>query len=525
MIVLIPVSRFRVAYEIARGRPYSRLERRVLEAISDGGTTLRALTATFQVHERLLIESVVTLVNAGWVAVAGGPEATFVLTAEGKAAIDTGRDPLSVVVSQARPHIVLLERVTGQLARHSEARSYRREDLADVWKSAALLRSRIPRNTLDEARVQKLLPSDPGEWIRWVGPITLASKNTHFVPVNVSDETDQVSGLPTAWLKPLTPHAVEAAHRRRARDAEDTARPARHRDAESVTPQLRNSRRVRRASFISVANRAAQQAPQQAQMTLRQDSVLIGAEAHDRALAAALNSASGNFLIATPNIDPDRLTAFLAEATGAVKRHVRVDILPGRTYDRFQQSAVLDAMNRAGYQAVGNEARALLRSGKQATGSGASLLLYDDKPGRLVAVVGDHDWLGAPSTSTTVSIRTAEQCIASNLAWAAASLWVSAQPGPDVGAADRWRHLASAAEELSAEENAGMESPVSGGDTSIELIIDDEHVTIPPQHENVIRIGRFCSAADSGGNSLLGISLQLTGPGARFVRSRHEMLR
>ena len=80
MIVLIPVSRFRVAYEIARGRPYSRLERRVLEAIADGGATLHALTTTFKVHERLLIESVVTLVNVGWVAVTGGAEATFVLT-------------------------------------------------------------------------------------------------------------------------------------------------------------------------------------------------------------------------------------------------------------------------------------------------------------------------------------------------------------------------------------------------------------------------------------------------------------
>lgn len=249
MIVLVPVSRFRVAYEIARGRPYSRLERRVLEAIAERGATLHDLTAAFQIHERLLIESVVTLVNAGWVAVAGGTEATFVLTAEGKAAIDTGQDPMSVVVSQGRPQIVILERVTGQLARHSEARSYRREDLANVWESAAFIRSRIPRNTLDDARVEKLLPGSPGEWIRWVGPITLASKNTHFVPVDVNDETEQVHGLPTAWLESVTPHAVAAARRRRARDAQDAARPAGHRDAEPARPPLRTSPRARRASF------------------------------------------------------------------------------------------------------------------------------------------------------------------------------------------------------------------------------------------------------------------------------------
>ena len=48
---------------------------------------------------------------------------------------------MSVVVSQARPQIVILERVTGQLARHSDTRSYRREDLADVWESAAFVRT------------------------------------------------------------------------------------------------------------------------------------------------------------------------------------------------------------------------------------------------------------------------------------------------------------------------------------------------------------------------------------------------
>ena len=202
-----------------------------------------------------------------------------------------------------------------------------------------------------------------------------------------------------------------------------------------------------------------------------------------------------------------------------MKRHVRVDILPGRTPDTFQQPAVLDTLNRAGYQAAGNEARTLLRSGRQATGSGASLLLYDEGPGQLVAVVGDHDWLGAPATSTPVSIRLAEKRVAGNLARAAASLWLCAQPDPDTGAADRWRHLASAAEERGATENAGVESPVPGDRTIVEVIIDDEHVNTPSQHKDIVRVGRFHSETESGQDSLRGISLQLTGPGARLVPS------
>ena len=517
MIVLVPVSRFRVAYEIARGRPYSKLERRVLEAIAGGGVTLHTLTAAFHLHERLLVESVVTLVNVGWVAVAGGAEATFVLTVEGKAAIDERRDPVSVVVSQAKPDIIVLERITGQLARHADARSYRRDDLADVWQSAALMTPRIFRNALDEARVGKLLPRGPGEWIRWVGPITLASKNVHFTPVDVNDETGQVRGLPPAWHKSLASQVGAAARRRRARDEEDAAQVAHHGDAKSAGAPLRTSRTGRRRGFISVMDRAAPRPSQEASVSLGPDDVLIGVAAHGRALATALHLAAGNLLVASPGIDPDRLTAFLADSANAVMRRVRIDILPGSTPDTFGQAAVLNAINRVGYQIAGNEARTLLRTGTQATGSGASMLLYDDGSGRLISIVGDHDWLGPVVTSTPVSVRVMDPGVVGTLARAAASLWTSGQPGPDAGASDRWRHLASATEERAAIESADIESSPAGKGTSIEVIIDDEHATGLPHNEESVRVGRFRGEANNGGDSSRGLSVQLTGPGAKLI--------
>lgn len=127
MIVLVPVSMFTVPYQVARGRPYSRLERRVLEAIASpqgvstrAGATLNSLCETFHVHERLMVEAVVTLVGAGWVAVAGGREAAFVLTGEGQRACSTGKDPASVTVEPATPCTLIFDRTTGQLARRGE---------------------------------------------------------------------------------------------------------------------------------------------------------------------------------------------------------------------------------------------------------------------------------------------------------------------------------------------------------------------------------------------------------------------
>ena len=46
MIVLVPVSRYRVRFEVASGRPYSVLERLVLDAVREGVTSLEPLQAS-----------------------------------------------------------------------------------------------------------------------------------------------------------------------------------------------------------------------------------------------------------------------------------------------------------------------------------------------------------------------------------------------------------------------------------------------------------------------------------------------
>ena len=55
MICLVPVSRFRVSFEVAGGRPFSQLEQTMLRAIKQGITALDAMQRTFQVHPRILI--------------------------------------------------------------------------------------------------------------------------------------------------------------------------------------------------------------------------------------------------------------------------------------------------------------------------------------------------------------------------------------------------------------------------------------------------------------------------------------
>ncbi|MGW5218726.1 hypothetical protein ACWEQA_12750 [Nocardia sp. NPDC004085] len=425
MIVLLPVSKFRVPYDLARGKPYSRLEHMVLNVVAEGGATLQSLAEAFHVHDRLLVQAVVTLINAGWVAVRGGPQASFVLTGAGHAAISGDRQPVSVIVETARPGIVVMERHSGQVARQSEARSYRRDDLTEVWDTAARISTRVVRDSVDEAQVQKLLHREAGEWVRRIGRIEEISRDAHWLPLDVDIDAKQVLGLPPPWRHALTAPAMAAAAAavgrfpRALASSSGPARPGRRRLL--VTDE---DRVHRRGTTVSLA----------------EDDVLRGAQAHTAALAEALQSARTSVALAIPRLD--RLDVFEALAAGcadAVARGVRVDLMVGST--DADPAALTAIANRIGYGANARHGRALLRT--RVTGSGASLLLWDSAPGQLVGVVTGYAWLAVTAgSSNAAGVRVLSPALCADLARAVASLWTGRSSDDFAGEPIRWRRLA-----------------------------------------------------------------------------------
>ena len=319
MIVLVPVSRFRVPYETASGRPYSGLEKAVLSAAANEGATLTSLKAAFRVHERLLVEAAVTLITAGWIAVVGGSETRFVLTAAGSRALGADHDPVSVIVAPAKPQTIVMERITGQVARHADARSCRKRDIGDMLPTAVVLRERIFRNSLDEAQVQKLLPRGAGQWVRRIGPITLTSRQTHFLPVEAEIDGGWVRGLPSDWHDALAGRVLQYARgaAQRPRDIGPTA-DRRH------PPQQRSA-----GVFSSVDGVARAAANRATALRVSWEDVIAGAAAHDDALAAAFASARSSVAIASPISDEAAFGQVVEQAANAVRRGVHVDLLFG----------------------------------------------------------------------------------------------------------------------------------------------------------------------------------------------------
>ena len=116
MIAFVPIARYKVEYQVASGRPFSIFEKLLLRGIDGGSNTLGSLAEMFKVHRRLVIEGLVTLMQAGWVSIAVGSD-EFVLSQSGKLACEgsTGLPP-TIIVSD-RSQTIVVEKVTGQIAK------------------------------------------------------------------------------------------------------------------------------------------------------------------------------------------------------------------------------------------------------------------------------------------------------------------------------------------------------------------------------------------------------------------------
>lgn len=113
MEMLIPLSRFEVNYEVGSGRPYSDLDRLVLQAIAEGAGTVEKLNSIFKLPKRLIIEVIVTLARAGWVAV-DVAEGGFKATTSGSEAAQSGKIPPFCILRDAQA-IIVMECLTGSL--------------------------------------------------------------------------------------------------------------------------------------------------------------------------------------------------------------------------------------------------------------------------------------------------------------------------------------------------------------------------------------------------------------------------
>ena len=466
MIVLVPLSRFRITYEVAAGRPFSEFERLILRAMQQGTTEVSALLDVFEVHPRLLIESLVTLTYAGWVSVGGPGRDGLVLTASGTEAATSDEPPSTIEVS-SRQASVVMERVTGALIPNQEVQFASQKDLADVWDRTVRLPTEVNDNRLDEGQVQHLLPRNQSEWIRWIEPVEMLTKDANWLPVNVDLDSESVVGLPQAWQQRLKPTILKEASRVVGLSATDTTEvslrwPVRQRGGR---PRLSN---LDEGDTALVGTRFWP-------TTLSNDDFLFTATEHEHLAELALNEARTSILIASAFASPKKLELLRDSIIGALQRGVDVDLLWGYYVDGLvgPPRDLLDWLRKLSYHARHGRWGSL-RFNSRPSGSHAKLMLWD-RPGGVTACVGSYNWLSVTFDSAdaalplNTTIKTLEPAIVASLARCAAGLWFSAATDPLSTTGNRWRHIASDLE------RAALHVDLSSANAKVWLVLDRDH--------------------------------------------------
>ena len=208
-LILIPLNRFEVIYEIVKSEPYAEVHKLLLESIMLQSATLEQLQETFQIPPRMLIEVLVNLFYDGWVTVTSEG---FRLTPKGRASMKEGARPSNYLSVSAKTSF-MMERISGSLIHKDEIAFDRKNGLKrrGLWAYATPMRVEHHDNRVDAAQARFLLREQGGGYIRNIETPKMTSEDWHWLPVDVDPAAGEVIGLPGRWKTLLQDRLLEFA--------------------------------------------------------------------------------------------------------------------------------------------------------------------------------------------------------------------------------------------------------------------------------------------------------------------------
>lgn len=450
MIVLIPASRYVVSYDLATGRPYSHLEALTLEAVGEGRGSVDGISKAFRIHRRLAIESLLTLIHAGWVAV-GSAGSGYVLTAEGEAALSSKALPPSHETLPNQTDWLVMERVTGAIARSGDIELYRRDELGEYWEHALRLPLRVSDYRVDEGQIQHLLRVPPGHWIERVNSVKQATKHADWALVNVDVEHRYVR-VPERWDGYLRDVIVESALR------SPLARDAHAQGLMWPVEPLQAEEEAARSEW-----------PER----ITDESLLLSANDHGNFLTDVLSRATRAVFIASASAESAAIAGLRNAVIGALERGVRVDLLwgPPASPDAQTDDAATEwtRINRV----EAKDKRGTLRLSPGGETAASNLLIWDD--GESVhAAVGSWSWLSMDGAQgpASLTVKLKNPRVVAAVARCAAGLWADGPTGRLSPVPDYWRRVAAELEyAASIDERPSEESD----NCAVRLVQDHEH--------------------------------------------------
>jgi hypothetical protein len=504
MIAFLPIARYRVDYQIASGRPFSSFERLLLKAVKEGHNSVPALAKIFCIHRRLIVEGLVTLMQAGWVSL-GAEEAQFILSPSGAKASEGSDLPDTIAVSD-RHLTIIVEKVSGQVARSNEVDFHTRANLRNLWEGGVLLRKGDISNIVDPGLVSSLLPHQPTEWIRWIGPITVLSDNAAFAVIDVDTEAQQIGGIPKAWESLLLTDCLEEVGRRERQLAE----------AETPIEDGELRQLVRRDSAEALDGESSQVDSVWAPATLGPRDILWSISDHQGVLNSLVDNAETYLAIASPELSQAGIAELLPVLKNALSRGLLVNVFMGHLPKRSDTHAwaAFETLRKIEY----DSARALgvgrLAISARESECATNIVLADTKEGP-TAILGTYAWtaMNAADCTPHLSVRLSDS-------WAVARL---CELLADFSSADErlrldagFVRLKKAAGELRQHAQGG--SARQGDSLEARLLLERDHqqavqfVTATAKQKLSVATNDFIGIARSGWLAMIAAASERLGP-------------
>jgi len=390
VLVAVPVFKYRLKLHLDKGRPWSIVEHVILQALGSKPWTIGELETASSLPRRVVIESVVRLMRAGWVEFSSSKEVMkFTSTPLG----------LTVAHGAELPHAprrlerwvsFVVDCVSGTVLANRELVLHEDYVIREREKSEKIVRLNVDTEKLDYdvQQVHRVLLDDDE---RFVALESLGERPSQRIALVTVRDGQVVDGLPNLKVSALRAKIIEAA-------ALEIEPASVHKAVDEVSTSTKDqSAPIRQIRFS------------------KSDLILDGAR-HKQIIKEILSTAASRVFIHSTFIRADVVEGLLPEMIGAVRRGVQIDILWGQNEDLEEVASSRRAIEtlRSNEQVV--EMGDSLRIHSFSTGSHAKIVVADSRRGGgFLAVVGSCNWLTSPFKSYEASVLLRDPSIVADI--------------------------------------------------------------------------------------------------------------
>ena len=446
----VPVLRVIRKFHIEKGRPWSILEQMLLASLVVESATVDGLARAGEIHRRLVIESLIRLMRAGWVELAQGPGGVL-FSASPLGLVASAADDLPAPSRRlTRWMSFAVDRLTGTV--------FRKRDLLLLEKHV------VEKRSLTENIV-------------WVEPREeVVGDDVRSVLSALLEPDERFLGLDPAGDRPADRIALL-----QVRDGVVDKLPSRAPvELETVilaaaasAGRLSNSGPPKTYTAPPLADPETLDGPEPRTISFQSSDIVLGAEAHRDVLTQTLRRARHRILIHSTFIRDEAMDAIMPQMRDALRRGVTIDILWGQE-DRPGATATRDAVMRIRTKLEQEGLSHSLRVHPFSTGSHAKFIVADEGfPKQVSAVIGSCNWLYSGFDAFEASAKVRDPALVSETI----DLLAQMSRGPDMHWTELTLDLARWAQEVRLH-------PSPGGAKALATLVAG------PEHAHFMRLAR-----------------------------------